>query len=164
MTIFDVAIIAGERLARRSTLKSLFNAANVRFASSRLSPTISAEYTTYHCGPHRPGAREPSLPPRPTPTTPAHSCRPRSVPPAPYRSTQRSRRTLIGQIGRIQAPLPVVLGERDDIVPPAMGRAVLAAAPEPKKLWTAPDGGHETLAQFGLIEAVTRSLARVMGK
>ena len=62
----------------------------------------------------------------------------------------------LGRIGRIEAPLLVAFGERDQIVPPWMGRAVFAAAPEPKQLWVSAEGGHEDLAQFGLVAEVIR--------
>ncbi len=64
----------------------------------------------------------------------------------------------LGRIGRLETRLLVAIGERDDVVPPRMARAVFAAAPEPKRLWTAPEAGHENLAQFGLLDAVTRFL------
>ncbi len=70
----------------------------------------------------------------------------------------RHRFDTLERIGRIDAPLFVALGEKDDVVPPWMGRAVFAAAPEPKQLWAAPEGDHEDLAQFGLLEAVARFL------
>lgn len=66
----------------------------------------------------------------------------------------------LGRIGRAEAPVLVALGERDQVVPPWMGRAVFAAAPAPKRLWAAADGGHEDLARFGLIEAVIEFLRR----
>ena len=68
----------------------------------------------------------------------------------------------LDRIGRIEAPLLVAIGERDDIVPPSMGRALLAAAPEPKQLWAAAKGGHEDLAQFGLLPAIVRFLENSM--
>ena len=62
----------------------------------------------------------------------------------------------LGRIARIEAPLLVALGERDEVVPPWMGRAVFAAAPEPKRLWVSATGGHEDLAQVGLLAEVVR--------
>ena len=74
----------------------------------------------------------------------------------------RDRFDTLDRIGRLEAPLLVAVGERDDIVPPAMGRALLAAAPAPKQLWVAAEGGHEDLAQFGLLPAVARFLDQSM--
>jgi len=56
----------------------------------------------------------------------------------------------------IHAPVLVMQGGRDDVVPPAMGRAVFAAAHEPKQLWTAPEGTHADLMAFGAAEAAIR--------
>ena len=70
----------------------------------------------------------------------------------------RDRFDTLGRIGQIGAPLLIALGERDGVVPPWMGRALFAAAREPKQLWVAPEGGHADLAQFGLLEAVARFL------
>ncbi|GAC1337675.1 MAG: alpha/beta hydrolase [Acetobacteraceae bacterium] len=66
----------------------------------------------------------------------------------------------LGRIGRVEAPLLVAVGGRDQVVPPWMGRAVLAAAPDPKRLWLAAEAGHEDLAEFGLIGVVTGFLER----
>ena len=45
---------------------------------------------------------------------------------------------------RAIAPRPVLLiaGEADDVVPPAEGRRVYAAASDPKELWIVPGAGH----------------------
>lgn len=48
-------------------------------------------------------------------------------------------------IGGIEAPLLVLHGERDDIVPPSHGRALFDAAPEPKRIRTFPELGHNDL-------------------
>lgn len=74
----------------------------------------------------------------------------------------RDKFDTLGRIGRIDAPLLVALGEKDDVVPPWMGRAIFMAAAGPKRLWTIPDGGHEDLARFGLLETVERFLRSVM--
>ncbi len=65
----------------------------------------------------------------------------------------------LARIGRVASPVLVALGAQDQVVPPAMGRAVFAAAHEPKRLWVAPQGGHEDLARFGLIGVVSEWLA-----
>ena len=67
----------------------------------------------------------------------------------------RDRFDTLSRMGQVRSPVLVALGERDRIVPPWMGRAVFDAAPEPKRLWVAPEGGHEDLADFGLIGVVT---------
>jgi uncharacterized protein len=65
----------------------------------------------------------------------------------------RDRFDSLSRIGRIKAPLLVLHGERDRIVPVGMGRALLDAAPQPKEGWFAPGAGHENLAQFGALDA-----------
>ena len=56
-------------------------------------------------------------------------------------------------IGAIRAPLLVMHGARDDIIPLDMGRAIFAAAHEPKELWIAPAAGHSDLIEAGAVEA-----------
>jgi fermentation-respiration switch protein FrsA (DUF1100 family) len=71
---------------------------------------------------------------------------------APVNWLIRDRFDLIGRLGQVRAPLLVMTGGRDGVVPPAMGRAVFAAAHEPKRLWFAPDAGHNGLAEAGALE------------
>jgi len=48
----------------------------------------------------------------------------------------------IGKIEKIKAPVLVIHGEQDEVIPVAMGRRVFAAAPEPKELYILPDAHH----------------------
>jgi uncharacterized protein len=64
------------------------------------------------------------------------------------------RFNLIGRIGAVRAPVLVMTGGRDDVVPPAMGEAVFAAANEPKVFWLARGAGHDALAEAGALDAV----------
>jgi len=48
----------------------------------------------------------------------------------------------LGRIRGLRAPLLILHGERDEIVPPSHGRALLEAAPEPKRMHVFPDVGH----------------------
>jgi fermentation-respiration switch protein FrsA (DUF1100 family) len=66
-------------------------------------------------------------------------------------------------IGKVRAPILFLHGERDRVVPIRFGRALFDAAPEPKEFWTAQDAGHETLAQFGALDAVLGFLERRVG-
>jgi fermentation-respiration switch protein FrsA (DUF1100 family) len=66
----------------------------------------------------------------------------------------RDRFDLIGRIGAVHAPLLVMTGGRDDVIPPAMGQAVFAAANHPKVFWLAPDAGHNNLAEAGAFDVV----------
>ena len=59
----------------------------------------------------------------------------------------------LSRIGRVKAPILIMQGERDRVVPPALGRQLFAAAPEPKEFWSTPDGGHDDLFDFGADKA-----------
>ena len=60
----------------------------------------------------------------------------------------------LSRIGKVKAPILVLHGERDRVVPIRYGRALLDAAPEPKEGWFAPDAGHEDLARYGAMDVV----------
>ena len=62
---------------------------------------------------------------------------PRAVVPDAYPSVRL--------IPRLAAPLLVLHGQRDDIVPVEHGRALFAAAPDPKRLEIIPSAGHNDL-------------------
>ena len=64
-------------------------------------------------------------------------------------------------IAKVQAPVLVLHGVRDRVIPVAMGRALFAKASEPKQLEIYPDGGHTDLDQHGAFTAVQRWLAEV---
>ncbi|HEV2300498.1 MAG TPA: alpha/beta hydrolase [Stellaceae bacterium] len=81
----------------------------------------------------------------------------------PVRVLLRDRFELRSAIGGVKAPVLVLHGERDGIVPAAFGRAVLAAAPEPKEGWFAPEARHMNLAEFGGLDAVLDFLSRRLG-
>ncbi|HEX4695021.1 alpha/beta hydrolase, partial [Sphingomonas sp.] len=66
----------------------------------------------------------------------------------------------LSRIGQVRAPLLVLQGGRDPVVPPHFGDALFAAAMEPKERWFAPEGGHEDLARFGALDAVVDFIAR----
>jgi fermentation-respiration switch protein FrsA (DUF1100 family) len=65
---------------------------------------------------------------------------------------------VIGRIASIAAPLLIVHGERDQTTPSHHGRALLAAAKEPKRGVFYPAAGHVDLADFGLIAEARRFL------
>ena len=45
----------------------------------------------------------------------------------------------------MHAPLLILHGERDDVIPVAMGRELFRLANEPKRLAVFPNGGHSDL-------------------
>jgi fermentation-respiration switch protein FrsA (DUF1100 family) len=65
------------------------------------------------------------------------------------------------KIRSVQAPVLVMHGAYDQIVPVTMGRAVYTAAPDPKRLWIAPDAGHLDLVEAGAIEVAGHFVAQL---
>jgi uncharacterized protein len=69
----------------------------------------------------------------------------------------------LSRIGSVRAPILVLHGERDRVVPIRFGRALLDAAPEPKEGWFAPEAEHEDLARFGSFDVVVAFIERRLG-
>jgi uncharacterized protein len=61
---------------------------------------------------------------------------------APLAPFVRTRYDSLARIPRLRMPLLVVQGDRDEIVPPAQGRRLFDAAPEPKRYFAIPGAGH----------------------
>jgi len=51
------------------------------------------------------------------------------------------------KIGHVRAPLLVMAGDRDEVVPHELSRALFAAAPEPKIFWEIPGAGHNDIVE-----------------
>lgn len=66
----------------------------------------------------------------------------------------------LSRIAQVKAPLLIVNGARDTVVPPRLADALFAAAPEPKERWIAAGGGHGDLAYFGALDAAVAFIAR----
>lgn len=71
----------------------------------------------------------------------------------PSRWLMTDRYDTMKYIGRVKVPLLVMQGELDEVVPISMGKAVFAAANEPKTLKTFPGAGHSDHWNFGSYEA-----------
>jgi len=67
----------------------------------------------------------------------------------------RDRYDSLSLIGEVKAPILILHGDRDAVVPIHLGRALFAAAPEPKEGWFAPGAGHEELARFGALDVAS---------
>jgi hypothetical protein len=80
----------------------------------------------------------------------------------PAKPMVRDKFDSLSRIGRVAAPLLVLHGERDKVVPARMGRALLAAATAPKEGWFAPEAGHENLVLFGALDAALAFIERHM--
>jgi hypothetical protein len=48
----------------------------------------------------------------------------------------------LAKIKKVQAPILVLHGDRDEVVPFDQGKRVFAAAPEPKEFYTIQGSGH----------------------
>ena len=72
----------------------------------------------------------------------------------------RDRYDSLSRIAALRAPLLVMVGGRDTLVPPAMGRALVAAATAPAELWEAPLAGHNERGSQGALAAAADFLAR----
>lgn len=71
----------------------------------------------------------------------------------------RDRHDSLARIGRIGAPLLILHGARDRVVPARMGRALYHAAAEPKRIEVRPDAGHDDLYEHGAARVVLDFLA-----
>jgi len=81
----------------------------------------------------------------------------------PAAALVRDRFDSLARIAEVKAPILVLHGERDRVVPVRFGRALFDAAPEPKELWLSRDAGHEDLVRYGAFEAVLDFLRRRVG-
>ena len=77
---------------------------------------------------------------------------------APFAPFVRTRYESLARISRLRMPLLVVQGDRDEIVPPAQGRRLFDAAPEPKRYFAIPGAGHNDTYLVGG-EAYWRTIA-----
>jgi fermentation-respiration switch protein FrsA (DUF1100 family) len=75
----------------------------------------------------------------------------------------RDRFDSVSAIGRVTAPILILHGEHDPVIPVRLGHALFAAAPEPKEGWFSPQAGHEDLARFGALDAVFDFIRRHRG-
>ena len=65
------------------------------------------------------------------------------------------------RIGKVTAPILVLHGERDAIVPIRFGERLFALANEPKRMVRFPQGGHVDLDDFGAIDVVRDFVAGI---
>jgi len=72
----------------------------------------------------------------------------------PVRPLLKDRFEAITRVEHISAPLLVVHGSADQVVPLRFGEALYAMAQEPKEALWIDAAGHDNLAQFGLHQAV----------
>jgi uncharacterized protein len=63
------------------------------------------------------------------------------------------------RIGKVTAPVLMLHGDRDNIIPIALGERLYALINAPKRFMRFPGGGHENLGLYGAIEAARQFLA-----
>jgi uncharacterized protein len=69
----------------------------------------------------------------------------------------------LGKIGGVRAPVMVIHGSEDEIIPVDMARRVFAAAPEPKEIYIIPGSHHNDTYLVGGAEYVKRLRAFLAG-
>lgn len=94
-----------------------------------------------------------------TPYTSIAAVAKRRYPFAPVDLLLRDRFDSLVHMPAIASPVLVLVGGRDVVVPPDMGRAIHAAGRD-AELWEVAEGGHTDLLHHGSVEAVAAFLAR----
>ncbi|MFQ6111014.1 MAG: alpha/beta hydrolase, partial [Nitrospinota bacterium] len=73
----------------------------------------------------------------------------RFLPFPPLASLVRTRYDTLSRIARLKAPLLIIHGERDEIVPIEQGRKLFEEAPAPKRFFAVPGAGHNDCYTLG---------------
>jgi uncharacterized protein len=66
------------------------------------------------------------------------------------------------RIHAVKAPILIMHGRRDRVVPIAYGERLFALAPEPKRMVRFADGGHEDLDRHGALKTAQEFLAKTL--
>lgn len=77
----------------------------------------------------------------------------------PARLLMTDRYESLRHIGKVTAPILIVHGENDDVIPLAMGKALFEAAKSRKEIVVLPGAGHSDHHLFGSYEAIYRWIA-----
>ena len=64
------------------------------------------------------------------------------------------------RVAQVKAPILVLHGDRDDVVPIASGERLFSLITGPKRFLRIAGGGHENLGGFGVIEAARKFVER----
>ncbi len=78
----------------------------------------------------------------------------------PGRLMMRDRYETLRHLKKVEAPLLVIHGEIDQIIPVEMGRKVAASAPGPAEIVTFPEAGHTDHFLYGSYEAINEWIDR----
>lgn len=79
----------------------------------------------------------------------------------PARTLLSDRYETVRHLKNVHVPLLVVHGEADAVIPVEMGRAVHAAANEPKEIATFPGAGHSDHGLYGSFDAIQAWIERL---
>jgi uncharacterized protein len=66
-------------------------------------------------------------------------------------------------IGRVRAPMLFMHAEHDTVIPVRFHRALYAAAPEPKEIWSTEQGGHNDVGNLGGLDQAIAFVRRRLG-
>ena len=66
----------------------------------------------------------------------------------------------LSRIEQVEAPILMLHGARDGVIPLSLGEALFAAAAEPKEQWIAPQAGHADLGYFGALDIAVAFIER----
>jgi uncharacterized protein len=94
------------------------------------------------------------------PFTSVTACAQRHYPFVPAAWLVHDQFDSLSRIARVTAPLLVLHGERDMVVPVYHGRALLEAATAPSEGWFSPSASHENLADHGALEVAISFIER----
>jgi fermentation-respiration switch protein FrsA (DUF1100 family) len=67
------------------------------------------------------------------------------------------------RIGRVTAPLLIMHGARDPVIPIGFGERLFALAHQPKQFVRFPEGGHDNLSDYGAIETARQFIGAAKG-
>ncbi|MEO5372649.1 MAG: alpha/beta hydrolase [Alphaproteobacteria bacterium] len=81
----------------------------------------------------------------------------------PVRQMMADRFDCVEHISRVKAPVLLLHGEKDGVVPVDLGRKLFAAAREPKEAVFFPDGGHLDLPDHGSEHRIMDFVERTVG-
>lgn len=82
----------------------------------------------------------------------------------PVRLLLKDRYESRSYIASITCPLLIIHGEKDEVIPVAMGREMFALAAEPKDIVTFPEAGHADHYMFGSYDAINAWIDKVRAR
>ncbi len=81
---------------------------------------------------------------------------------APSRWLVRDRFDSLSRVGDVYAPILILHGEKDTVIPPQFGRRLYEAISGPKEVRFFAEGGHSDLLEYGMASIVVDFLERTL--